>query len=189
MLSQELEFCLNDAFRQGARGPPRIPDGRAPAARRSSTRRRCARSCGPAARTWPGSRTLKEHHRPDHAAAAERRRPRSAADARLPARPAARGVPRAVERQEGSRRRQRAGRDLQREAVPRGVPAESCRTSRGSTSSTSSRTACRRSPRRRPRKEEARRRRRPSATAKAAARSRSTPPTSTSWRRTARSIR
>ena len=115
----------------------------------------------------------------DAAPARRRRRgARSAADAGLPARAAARGVPRAVERPEGSRRRQRARRDLQREAEPRGVPARAGRTSRGSTWSITSRTACRRSPR-----GEARgattatpRRARP---ARAAARSSNTPPIST----------
>ena len=50
-----------------------------------------------------------------------RRRPRHAADARLPARAAARRLPRAVLRQEGSHRRQRAGGDLRREGLARGL--------------------------------------------------------------------
>ena len=60
-------------------------------------------------------------HRDLGASAARRRRPRHPAHAGLPARAAARGLPRAVLRQEGSHRRQRAGGDLRREGFARGL--------------------------------------------------------------------
>ena len=83
-------------------------------------------------------------HRPNDAATADRRGSRRAADARIPARAAAGGVPRPIERQERSHRRQCAGRDLQRKAVACRLPARACRTCRAWMSSISSRTACRR---------------------------------------------
>ena len=55
------------------------------------------------------------------AGAAGRRRPRHPAHAGLPARAAARRLPRAVLGQEGSHRRQRAGGDLRREGFARGL--------------------------------------------------------------------
>ena len=56
-----------------------------------------------------------------HAAIAADRRGRHPADARLPARDPARDPARAVLRQEGGDRRQRAGRDLRREGLARGL--------------------------------------------------------------------
>ena len=70
-----------------------------------------------------------------------RRRPRHPADARVPARAAARGLPRAVLRQEGSHRRQRAGGDLRREGFPRGLLPQPAGRRPGWTSSITSRTA------------------------------------------------
>ena len=190
MLSQELEFCLNDAFAgaREARHEFMTVEHLLLAIVDTPKVREILKSCG--ADTAEAQDRAQAVHRPDHAAPADRRGPRRAADPGLPARAAARGVPRAIERQERGHGRQRAGRDIQREADPRGLPAEHA-----------GRVAARRGQFHRPRpvegrrrgaqraRGERRRRAMPSATATAAAaRSRSTPPTSTRPRARARSI-
>ncbi len=79
-------------------------------------------------------------HRSDHAAAAGGRGSRRPAHPRLPTRAAARCLSRSIERQEGSHRGERAGRDFQREAVPCGPTCSACRTCRVWMWSISSRT-------------------------------------------------
>ena len=124
MLSNELEFCLNDAFHQAreARHEYLTVEHLLLAILDTPKVREVLRGCG--ADLAKLKQELKQPHRAIHPEARRRRGARSAADAGLPARAAAGGVPRAVERQERSRRRQCAGRDLQREAEPRGVPAQ-----------------------------------------------------------------
>ncbi len=123
VLSSELEICLNEAFQsarearhefmtvehlllaiidtaEGPRDPARL-----------RRRRRAAAQ---------GTQGI---HRPDDPAAQAGRRARGSADARFPARAAACRLPRPVERQEGSLGLERAGRDLQREALARRLPA------------------------------------------------------------------
>ena len=187
MLSQELEFCLNDAFAKArdARHEFLTVEHLLLSILDTPKVREILRACG--ADLDPAQGLAQRAPRSHHAAPAERRGPRSAAHARLPASPAARGVPRAVLGQEGSRRRQCAHRHLQREAEPRGSPAES---RRGHAPRRGQFRLARPVEDRRGEDRQGRnRRRRPIATAKAAARSTSTPPISTSSRRTARSIR
>ena len=154
MLSNELEYCLNDAFQ-------RARDERhefitvehlllalldtPPVVEILKGLRRGPRATSP--------RAQGVHRRLDSALARRRRRRvnRRAADAGLPARAAARGVSRTVERPQGSHAGERARRDLRREAITSGVSARLARRRRGSTSSTTCRTACRRSKRRSPR--------------------------------------
>ena len=109
----------------GVRGSPpetpRVHYGRAPPARparqpdRGRSAARLRRQHGRAAQEPDAA-----HHRADPA---HRRRPRGRhpAHARLPARDPARHPACAVLGQEGSHRRQRAGRDLRREGLARGV--------------------------------------------------------------------
>ena len=138
----------------------------------------------PAQRPRTGDQPVGRH-------AVRRRRPRHAADARLPARAAARGLPRAVLGQEGSHRRQRAGGDLRREGFARGLfpqPAGCDPAGRRQLP-----LARHRQDRRR-RVAGRRRRRRPSRAKAQRATARATPwpsspATSTSWRARARSIR
>ena len=103
--------------------------------------REILRACGADARA--AAQGAQGVHRADHAAPEAGRRARGAADARLPARAAARRVPRAVERQEGSVGRQRAGRDLQREALARGLPARPAGHLAARRRQLTSRTGCR----------------------------------------------
>ena len=127
MLSQELEFCLNDAFAKAreARHEFLTVEHLLLSILDTPKVREILRACGADLARLKDS--LNEH--------LDRTTPRLPNDEDrevqptlgLPARPAARGVPRAVVGQEGSRRRQRAHRDLQREAEPRGAPAESRR--------------------------------------------------------------
>ena len=130
MLSNELEYCLNDAF-QRARDerhefitvehlllalldtPPVVE---------------ILKACGAdLVRLAPRAQGV--HRRFDSAPARRRRRrvDRRAADARLSARAAARGVSRAVERPQGSHAGERARRDLRREAIASGVSARLAR--------------------------------------------------------------
>src|SRR3989440_12985022 len=93
----------------------RVPDGRAPAAR-DPRYPQGARSAARLRRGHHQAQTGAEGaHRLLDPAARGGRGTRSAADARLPAGAATRGLSRAVERQEGGGREQRAGCDLQRE--------------------------------------------------------------------------
>ena len=141
MLSSELEICLNEAFQAAreARHEFMTVEHLLLAIIDTPKVREILRACGADATRL--RKELERVHRADDAAAEAGRRPRSAADAGLPARAAARRVPRAVERQEGSPRRQRAGGDIQREALARRVSARAAGV-RASTSSITSPTAC-----------------------------------------------
>ena len=127
MLSSELEFCLNEAFQQ-ARSErheymtvehlllaildiPKVTE--------------ILKACG--ADITRLRKELSRIHRGIDAPPDDRRRPGGPADARLPARPAARGVSCPVERQKRSPRRKRARGDLRRKAVARGLPARVAR--------------------------------------------------------------
>ena len=150
MLSNELEYCLNDAFHQAREARHEIPDGRAPAARhpRHPKVREVLRACGAGSARSSSRSSRSTSSSPPRARGG--RGARGAADAGLPARAAARGVPRAVQRQEGSRRRPTCwSRSSARSRAMR-CSCSTASTSRASTWSTTSRTASRRSPRRRP---------------------------------------
>ena len=177
MLSNELEYCLNDAFHQAreARHEYLTVEHLLLAILDTPKVREVLRACGADLREAEAG--AQGAHRPVDAAPGGSRGARGAADAGLPARAAACGVSRAVERQEGSRRRPTCW--SRSSARSRAMPC-SCSiasTSRASTSSTTSRTASRRSPRRRLRQGRARRREGERDPEGAAARSRSTPPT------------
>ena len=124
MLSQELEFCLNDAFAKAreARHEFLTVEHLLLSILDTPKVREILRACGADLARLKDS--LNDH--------LDRTTPRLPNDEDrevqptlgFPARPAARGVPRAVLGQERSRRRQRAHRHLQREAEPCGAPAE-----------------------------------------------------------------
>jgi ATP-dependent Clp protease ATP-binding subunit ClpA len=119
VLSQELEFCLNDAFAKAreARHEFLTVEHLLLSILDTPKVREILPACGADLARLKDS--LNEHLDRTTPRLPIGRGSRGAADARLPARPAACGVPRAVVGQEGSRRRQRAHRDLQREAEPR----------------------------------------------------------------------
>ena len=124
MIAQELEVSLHMAFVEARQKQHEfitvehllLAHARQPVRRRGAEglRRRPGRAARRPVRVHPGA----------HAAACAALRRGHAADAGLPARHPARDPPRAVVRQEGSHRRQRAGRDLRREGVARGLLPE-----------------------------------------------------------------
>ena len=123
MLSSELEFCLNEAFQKArdARHEYMTVEHLLLSILDAPRVREILKACGAdIARLQADLQKFIDETTP---ALRRGRRPRSAADARLPARAAARGVQRAVERPQGSRGLERAGRDLQREAVACRLPA------------------------------------------------------------------
>ena len=123
MLSSELEICLNEAFQSAreARHEFMTVEHLLLAIIDTAKVREILRACGADARA--AAQGAQGVHRADHPPPEAGRRARGSADARLPARAAARGVPRPVERQEGSLGLERAGGDLQREALARRLSA------------------------------------------------------------------